>query len=98
MLIICALWNSEGIEELISLQKQKDEEKKYNNNNGNHIAFMYAEALQWRCHRRLASVYLSAVKDVKIYNILNISDISIHNLTSFACMENSMLTYPSKNK
>ena len=59
---------------------------------------MCAEALPWRCHRRLVSDYLLAIKNVKVYDVMNISKMSLHILTSFACMENGMITYPSKNK
>ena len=52
----------EGIKELLSLQ---DLEEKDSNNN---MAIMCAEALPWRCHRRLVSDYLVAVMNIEIYN------------------------------
>jgi uncharacterized protein (DUF488 family) len=88
---MCTVEFREGIEDLLSLEKQKDEDEKKHNNN---IAIMCAEALPWRCHRRLVSDYLLAIENVKVYDIMNISKISLHELTSFACMENGMLTYP----
>ncbi len=82
----------EGIDELLSLEEQ-EEEKKYNN-----IAIMCAEALPWRCHRRLVSDYLLAIINVEVYDIMNISNKSLHKLTPFTCIENGRITYPSKNK
>lgn len=84
-----------GIEELLSLDKQEGE-KKYNNSNN--IVIMCAEALPWRCHRRLVSDYLTAVKDVEVYDIIDVSHKSLHNLTSFAYVKDGIITYPSKNK
>jgi uncharacterized protein (DUF488 family) len=88
---LCSREFGEGIEELLSL-KEQEEETKYNNN----IAVMCAEALPWRCHRRLISDYLLAIKNVEVYDIMNISHKSVHHLTSFACVENGIITYPSK--
>ena len=84
----------EGIEELLSFENQGDEEVKKHNNN---IAIMCAEALPWRCHRRLVSDYLLAIKNVKVHDIMNIFNASLHNLTSFAYLENGIITYPSGN-
>jgi uncharacterized protein (DUF488 family) len=93
---MCTLEFREGVEELLSLEKQEDEEKKYNNHDSNNIVIMCAEALPWRCHRRLVSDYLLVIMHVEVYDIMNISNKSIHSITPFACMENEMLTYPSK--
>jgi uncharacterized protein (DUF488 family) len=84
----------EGIDELLSLNKQ--EEKKYNTHTNN-IAIMCAEALPWRCHRRLVSDHLLAIVNVEVYDIMSISNKHLHNLTSFAQIENGRITYPSKN-
>ena len=83
----------EGIDELLSLKKQENE-KKYDNN----IAIMCAEALPWRCHRRLVSDYLLAIRNVEVYDIIDKSHKSLHNITPFAWVENGLVTYPSKNK
>jgi uncharacterized protein (DUF488 family) len=91
---MCTLEFKDGIEELLSLDKQEDKKKKYTNYNNK--AIMCAEALPWRCHRRLVSDYLVAIENVKVYDIMNISNTSLHSLTSFAHIENGMLTYPSK--
>ena len=94
---MCTLEFREGIEELISLEKQQEVKKKrYDDNNSNNIAIMCAEALPWRCHRRLVSDYFLAMKNVEVCDIMNIYHKSLHNLTSFACIENEILTYPSK--
>ena len=70
---MCSHQFREGIEDLFSLEKQKDgDEKKYNNN----IAIMCAEALPWRCHRRLVSDYPLAIMNVEVYDIMNISYVS----------------------
>ena len=87
---MCSQEFGEGIEELLSL-KEQEEETKYNN-----IAVMCAEALPWRCHRRLISDYLLAIKNVEVYDIMDISHKSVHNLTPFACVKNGIITYPSK--
>jgi uncharacterized protein (DUF488 family) len=92
---MCNLEFKDGVEELLSLYKQEDKKKKYNNNN---IAIMCAEALPWRCHRRLVSDYLVAIENVEVYDIMNISSTSLHRLTSFAYMENGMLIYPSNKE
>ena len=91
---MCTVEFKEGIKAVLSLEKQKDEESEYNNNSNN-IAIMCAEALPWRCHRRLVSDYLLAIENVKVYDIMNYTKTSLHDLTSFACIENGMLTYPS---
>ena len=50
----------EGINEILSLMTQ------YNN-----LAVMCAEALPWRCHRRMIADYLSMLESVSVYNIIN---------------------------
>jgi hypothetical protein len=51
----------EGISELLSLKKD---------NLAGFIVIMCAEALPWRCHRRLISDYLSA-RNFMVYNIID---------------------------
>src|SRR3954447_6311253 len=82
----------EGIDQLLSLMRE-EEEKKYNN-----MAIMCAEALPWRCHRRLVSDYLLAIMNVEVYDIMSSSNKYLHNLTPFAPVDNGRVTYPSKNK
>jgi uncharacterized protein (DUF488 family) len=65
---------------------KQEEEMKYDN-----ICIMCAEALSWRCHRRLVSDYLSSIKDVEVYDIMNISNKSLHKLTSFAHVEDGRI-------
>jgi uncharacterized protein (DUF488 family) len=89
---MCTLEFREGIDQLLSLMRQ-EEEKKYNN-----MAIMCAEALPWRCHRRLVSDYLLAIMNVEVYDIMSSSNKYPHNLTPFAHVDNGRVTYPSKNK
>ena len=93
---MCTQEFRDAIDELLSL-KEEEEVKTYNNNSNN-VAIMCAEALPWRCHRRLVSDYLLAIMNVEVYDIIDISHKSLHTLTSFAHVENGRITYPSKNK
>ena len=93
---MCTQEFRDAIDELLSL-KEEEEVKTYNNNSNN-VAIMCAEALPWRCHRRLVSDYLLAIMNVEVYDIIDISHKSLHNLTSFAHVEKGRITYPSKNK
>ena len=56
-------------------------------------AVMCAEALWWRCHRRLiADALVHAGVDVR--HILSTARAEPHELTSFAIVENGVLRYP----
>jgi uncharacterized protein (DUF488 family) len=54
--------------------------KKYSN-----LAIMCAEAVPWRCHRRLIVDYLIMVEGINVFDILNSKKLPVsHELTSFA--------------
>jgi uncharacterized protein (DUF488 family) len=75
----------EGISELLSLR----EEHLYS-----FMAIMCAEALPWRCHRRLVSDYLSA-RNFMVYDIIDdLHKPSLHKITTFALFEKGKVTYP----
>lgn len=61
------------------------------------VAIMCAEALPWRCHRRLISDYLT-VKKIPVYEIISTAKPKRYELTPFAHVENGELSYPSKQK
>jgi len=76
----------EGIGELLSLKKE--------HLNG-FIVIMCAEALPWRCHRRLISDYLSSARNFMVYDIIDGSHKpSLHKVTPFALFEKGKVTYP----
>jgi uncharacterized protein (DUF488 family) len=57
------------------------------------VAVMCAEAPWWRCHRRLISDAL-LVRGWRVCHILGAGRATEHELTSFARVEESCLTYP----
>ena len=75
----------EGINEILSLMTQ------YNN-----LAVMCAEALPWRCHRRMIADYLSMLEGVSVYNIINCKQQpGPHELTLFARLTgDKIVIYP----
>lgn len=78
----------EGIGELLSLRKD---------NLADFIVIMCAEALPWRCHRRLINDYLSAM-DIIVYNIIDdLHKASLHKITSFASFKKGKITYPASD-
>ena len=54
---------------------------------------MCAEAVPWRCHRSLVADAL-AVRGVPVVEILSAGDYRLHQLTPFACVEGTTITYP----
>jgi uncharacterized protein (DUF488 family) len=56
-------------------------------------AMMCAEAVWWRCHRRLASDALTA-RGVEVRHILSVERADAHELTAFARVEGERVTYP----
>jgi uncharacterized protein (DUF488 family) len=56
-------------------------------------AIMCAEAVPWRCHRSLVADALS-VRDVPVVEILSESSWRMHQLTPFARVEGTHITYP----
>jgi len=61
----------EGIDDILSVAKH------------NTIAIMCAEALPWRCHRRLISDHLTML-GLDVHDILNTKEPSVHEFTLFA--------------
>jgi uncharacterized protein (DUF488 family) len=77
----------EGINELLSLMQ------KYSN-----LSIMCAEAVPWRCHRRMIADYLIIAHGIGVFDILDSKQQPApHELTSFARLtENKIITYPEK--
>src|SRR5919198_3216439 len=78
----------EGVNELLSLMK------KYPN-----LAIMCAEAVPWRCHRRMIADYLIMVEGISVFDILgDKQQPASHELTPFAhLIDNKIITYPKKS-
>src|SRR5918911_5048806 len=76
----------EGVSELVSLMKR------YNN-----LAVMCAEAVLWRCHRRMIADYLIMVEGIDVFDILDSKkQPASHELTSFAHLtDDKIITYPA---
>ena len=72
---------AEALDTLIALARQK------------RLAMMCAEAVPWRCHRSLVADAL-AVRGVAAIDILPNANSRPHELTPFACVEGTRLTYP----
>ena len=60
-------------------------------------AFMCAEAVPWKCHRFLLSDSLVA-RGVRVEHILTSGTTQEHQLTKFAKVEGSLVTYPGPHK
>jgi uncharacterized protein (DUF488 family) len=77
-----------GLEALIALAREAP------------TAFMCAEAVWWRCHRRLVADALLVAgtkakrQTIVIRHIVSTAAAAPHELTSFARVENGRLTYP----
>ncbi len=59
------------------------------------VAYMCAEKLYWRCHRRLISDYLLS-RGHKVWHIIESDKLRKHELTRFAQVRGGILTYPSQ--
>jgi len=59
----------------------------------NRLALMCAEALPWRCHRNLISDAL-VVRHIKVEHIISKESTIKHQLTEFAYVEGTKITYP----
>jgi uncharacterized protein (DUF488 family) len=57
------------------------------------VAVMCAEAMPWRCHRSLIADALT-VRRIKVKHILSESGFTNHELTPFAHVEGTKITYP----
>ena len=75
----------EGINELLSLMK------KYSN-----LAIMCAEAVPWRCHRRMIADHLIMLEGISVFDIFNSKKLpASHELTSFArLIDDKIVAYP----
>jgi uncharacterized protein (DUF488 family) len=60
---------------------------------GGATAIMCAEAVWWRCHRRLIADALVA-RGVPVFHIMTTDPASPHELTSFAVVQDGRVTYP----
>ncbi|MBV9175922.1 MAG: DUF488 family protein [Nitrososphaeraceae archaeon] len=60
------------------------------------LAIVCAEAVPWRCHRRMIQDYLVMVEGVSVFNIFDIKKPSApHELTSFArLIDDKIIAYP----
>ena len=58
-------------------------------------AIMCSEAVPWRCHRRLITDAL-IVAGVEVYNIMSKSSTTSAELTPFARVQGSLITYPDE--
>jgi uncharacterized protein (DUF488 family) len=76
---------SKGINELLLLMK------KYSR-----LAIMCAEAVPWRCHRRMIADYLVMVEGISVFDIFDSKKpSSTHKLTSFArIIDDKIISYP----
>jgi uncharacterized protein (DUF488 family) len=63
----------------------------------NCLALMCAEALPWKCHRNLLSDAL-VVRHIKVEHIISKTDTINHQLTEFAHIEGTKITYPLYTK
>lgn len=70
-----------AVEELLSIIKKET------------IVLVCAENLWWRCHRRMVADALS-VRGIKVLHILPNGKTTLHELTSFAKIEDDKIYYP----
>ncbi len=61
------------------------------------VAIMCAEAVPWRCHRSLAADAL-LIRGVPVIDILSNAGSRLHELTPFAHVEGTRLTYPPQQQ
>ncbi len=61
------------------------------------ISIMCAEALPWRCHRSLIADAL-VVRNVRVQHIVSQCSLIMHQLTEFAHVEGTKITYPLYTK
>lgn len=62
----------------------------------NRLAIMCAEAVPWRCHRSLIADALS-IRGIPVEHILSATKAQPHQLTSFARVRGTQITYPAEN-
>ncbi len=61
------------------------------------ISLMCAEALPWRCHRSLIADAL-VVRNVRVQHIVSKGSLIMHQLTEFAHVDGTKITYPLYTK
>jgi len=71
-----------GIDDLIALAAKQT------------VAIMCAEAVWWRCHRRLVADALVA-RGIDVRHILSTAEPKAHTVTEFGRIEGSQVTYPA---
>lgn len=82
--------NSSEVQEIINELAELAQETRY--------ALMCAEAVYWRCHRRIIADALVA-RDVTVRHILGPGQINEHSLNNMAqVLENGRVIYPSKQQ
>jgi uncharacterized protein (DUF488 family) len=78
-----------GIHEILSLMT-----------NYENLAIMCAEAVPWRCHRRMIADYLTLVEGISVFDIIigSKKQPQLHQVTSFAHLTDSKtsIIYPEK--
>ncbi len=62
---------------------------------GRRVAIMCAEAVPWRCHRSLIADAL-ITRGVPVVHIMSATKANPHQLTSFARVEGTRITYPAE--
>jgi uncharacterized protein (DUF488 family) len=72
---------AEGLERLVGFSREQ------------RIAIMCAEAVPWRCHRSLVADALS-VRGIPVVDILSETSCRFHQITPFAHVEETRITYP----
>jgi uncharacterized protein (DUF488 family) len=60
-----------------------------------HVAFMCAEAVPWRCHRSLVADALVA-RGLRVFQIMSRVSAPAHTLTSFAVIRGKRVYYPAE--
>ncbi|PWU81222.1 MAG: hypothetical protein DLM72_08180 [Candidatus Nitrosopolaris wilkensis] len=77
----------EGINEILSLIAKYDT-----------LTIMCAEAVPWRCHRKMIADYLTMIAGVSVFNIIDSKhQPSPHKLTSFAHLtDEKLIAYPER--
>jgi uncharacterized protein (DUF488 family) len=79
----------DGIHEILSLMT-----------NYENLAIMCAEAVPWRCHRRIIADYLTIVEGISVFDIIigSKKQPQLHQVTSFAHLTDSKtsIIYPEK--
>jgi hypothetical protein len=61
------------------------------------LAILCAEAVPWRCHRRMIADYLVMVEGISVFDIFDSKKPSSpRELTSFACLidDDKVISYP----